>query len=396
MRTLFTNRSVYGSLALALTFAACGGGASGDSLDQERLAKFRSAIPSEGRLEAAAPAGVGRAAGDAIFPEHARNGVRAINGAAVGVVELMRTITSFPPSLYNSETNEYLWGPWDKDDGQGDGQVAAYIRENDPDTNPDFQYDYALIRMVGSDVATGTVVIAGGASPDENAGEDMGTGVTLWDFEANRQFEIDNGFSDGAGQNRGRFVAYYGRMDTTTEEGAAGTLAFNVAVFRNFIDENAEADATPADLDYFFGEFTGTDGNVITFLDWKQTSDLCDAAALDGTHECFDDKVAVDAAENMRIRLAFLNAGAGRAEVNVTGGDLGENSVTATECWSKEVEATYLTISAPGPETLTFGSESQCGLIFTQSLDELDIPSIDDLPADDLAKMIKVAEDGLE
>lgn len=386
--------SVLTVVPLAFGLLACGGDLNDNTIDEAQLARFRAAIPSSDRLEASTPAGVGRAAGDAIFPNHAREGVQNINGAVTGLIQHMQALVTFPPSIYNSETNEYVWGPWDKDNGAGDGQVLAYIRENDAATDADFQYSYALVRLVNGDMATAQPVIWGGANPDPS-NEDRGNGATLWDFEANRAFETANGFDHAAHGPRGRFVALYGHEDiAATQTKAGGEFYFNIAVFRDFIAEDAAADTPSSDLDYLFGHFIGTDGNAISFIDWQQTGDMCDAATSQVPAACFDSQTdTTDADEVAGLRMAFLNGGAGRAEVVVSGGDL-SGDVTATECWSNQIESQYVTVAGPGLE-ITHGVAGDCGPIFLHSLDELEIPSLGDVPAKALADMSELAENGM-
>jgi hypothetical protein len=49
--------------------------------------------------------------------------------------------------------------------------------------------------------------------------------------------------------------------------------------------------------------------------------------------------------ETTQIKSRWLASGAGRADLTVTGGDLGSNTVSASECWSNQFLRTYFTSS---------------------------------------------------
>ncbi len=93
----------------------------------------------------------------------------------------------------------------------------------------------------------------------------------------------------------------------------------------------------------------------------------------------------------MRVHLAFFNDGKGRAEANLSGGDL-STSNDVIECWDALFEQDYLFFN--GVDLV--GSVSACSPVFDHSLTDLDIPAIGDIDADDRADMICVAENGLE
>ncbi|MEY4547629.1 MAG: hypothetical protein RL685_3824 [Pseudomonadota bacterium] len=74
-----------------------------------------------------------------------------------------------------------------------------------------------------------------------------GVGVTLWDLEANHEFDEAHDPAGSVGRGRGRFVTLFGHQ---TAEG--GDAAFNIAVFRDFVAERevgASADPEAIDVD---------------------------------------------------------------------------------------------------------------------------------------------------
>lgn len=350
-----------------------------DDIDQALLAEYRAALPSMGQLGAKAPEGSVAsilATGDpALYPTSSYDIATGINGAVTGIIQLLDDVTSIEPTIFNSETNEFFWGPFPNEDGIG--YVAAYIREGRPDA--DFQFEYALLRGIDNDVAKLTPVIWGGATPDpEN--EDHGAGVTLWDFEANRAFEEEHN-PDFANLvlDRGRFVALYAAG--VDENDPAAEAAYVLAVFRDFVSID-NPDAEPANLDYFYGHYENE--IKVNFLDWEASFDVTEPA--DGL------------AENVGVRMAFLNEGAGRAEADAAGGSLEEGQeASVVECWNAAIEQSFISFEVlEGGETIASaeeGNAADCGL-FTASLDDLGVPSLDDVDPGLRAILDEVARTG--
>jgi hypothetical protein len=348
------------------------------SYDATKLAEFRRALPQDERLTAGVPAPDADPSaltqrGNAELARLAAESAIKVNVPARLVVATLRAIVKTPPTLYDSKKDEFVWGPWDNDDGVG--QALVYIRKNPK--GDDFEYGYALVRLVDSDLATLTPVIWGGATPD------TGVGVTLWDFEANAEFDAtyDPGYDPEARRDAGRFAMVYGHG-----EQANGNFAFNVAVFRDFTSKDAEPDTEPADLDYFYGHFAGDDGNVIDFVDWDLTANLCNADAA----SCFE-QPDPGASEALRLRAAFLNRGQGRAEAAISQGDL-SGTVTAVECWDETIDRTAVVVSSDDVLLLEDGA---CTGGFEQSLTELGVPSLADVDPEVLAALDCVASNGV-
>jgi hypothetical protein len=372
------NRIAYSGFALAVALIGCGGTDDGDvAIDQALLAEYRAALPKEEQVMAASPQPtMGAKLGQpAIYPEGSKDIVLGINGAVGGIVEIMRAIVEQEPTVYNSATKEFLWGPYPNNDDFG--TVAAYIRQVDGD--PDFKFHYALLRGVDNDVAKMKPVIWGGAKPDPT-NKDYGAGVTLWDFEANRAFEEANNpkVADLA-LDRGRFVAIYAKGADDK-----GEATFVVSAFRGFVPKD-KPENTPADLDYFYGRVSG-ENNSFDFIDYQGTFDI-------------DNDPAKAAAETVGVKMAFFNEGTGRAEASASGGDLAANqSASAVECWNAALNETYLsyTITTNGTaETpVTEGVAADCG-VFEKSLAELGVPSLANVPADLMAKLDEVAKNGV-
>jgi hypothetical protein len=369
---------------LPLVLNACGSGE-----EDARLSAFRQAVPSKTQLLAKKPQGTaGNDVGDpAYYPYEAAPAALAINGAVGGIIDLMRAVVDLEPTLYDSTTEQYLWGPYDSDEGFG--TVAAYIVKL-PE-GEDFEYAYALLRGTGNDVAQMVPVIWGAATPDPED-EDNGVGVTLWDFEANYAFAQANDPEFATKPfDRGRFVAVYGAQPDPEKEGAR--FGFVVAVFRNFIaKDNQEPNPTPADLDYLYGRYQDGQGLRVDFLDFLFAADV-------------DGNDVADLAEDVEVQMAFLNEGWGRAEASAVGGDLAQNqSVAVIECWDDSLARQYANLDfledgAP-LWSLDEGELANCGPIvegqpvFANTLDALGMPTLADVDAEMMAALDDVATNG--
>ncbi len=374
------NSKLVATSLLALVLALAGACvAEEDPIDQELLVEYRAAVPTLSDLEAPQPMPTTMTAmGDpALYPNVSWPIVQGINGSVSNLITVLEMIVATPPTLYNSETAEFVWGPWPNDDGVG--YVAAYIK--DTGEAGDFRYTYALLRGASNDLATLTPVIWGGATPDP-ANKDNGVGVTLWDFEANRAFEEANdpNFDPTAG-DRGRFAALFGAGPD--EDDPEARLTFVVAVFRDFVPADNAGEA-PIDLDYLYGRYE-SQTHSLDFIDFETQVDVDEPA--DGIRE------------DLGIRMAFYDEGTGRAEADAANGSLAVNQVaTGIECWDTSINRTYLQfdISETGSmmETYTEGSAENCGE-FNATLSDLEIPSLQDIDPELLAALDDVATNGV-
>lgn len=354
--------------------------------DAARVAAYKAALPSRAALaapDATAEAST-RAVGDlALFPASSVPVVLGINGTVGWVIDVLDAVTDLPPTIYNSDTKEYVWGPFPNDDGVG--YVSVYIKENGPED--DFQYTYAFVRGIDRDVANATVVIAGGATPldpendDPSTTEDneFGSGILFVDFDADLAFDEEHDPTTDAGErDRGKFVAVFGRGPDENDPEA--TVGMVVAAFRNFVPAGESVD--PASVDYLYGQFETPEWKA-DFLNYRLPIDVTEDGAVP---------------EDTEVQLAFVNDGIGRAEVLASGGSLMDGeTVEATECWGAQFDRTYLNISTNvnGGYSYTEGDASGCLAPFDAPLGELDIPSLADIPAEDYAELVRVAENGL-
>jgi hypothetical protein len=322
----------------------------------------------------------------ATYPGVARPIVQGINEQVSGLITLLKGITDLPPTLYNSETREFVWGPFDDENSQLQGDTAGvYVREH-VEAGADFRFTYVLFRGIGTDEATFAPVIWGGANPDA-AGEEYGSGVILWDFEANKAFEDLRNPLQGA-LTRGRFVALYIHGPDGDQPTTINTIV--LASFHNFIPEETPNEA-PINLDHLYGHVEDTAENL--------TFDFVDIAAQGDVQENADAGVLL---ENLSLRLASVNGGIGRAEVVASGGDLQGATFIGTECWNAMVNRTYFQMDATGLDAdggvtsvETEGAPEDCVGPFSQSLTELNVPSLDSVDPALLAALRGAAQNGI-
>ena len=376
-------RHAIAALLLPLALIGCTlGDDGGDDYHARLLQQYRSALPTAKRLESGVPTpgnqpGALALEADSEIARLAINAAVGVNVPAAQMVLVLKVVTDLPPTLYDSETREFVWGPWPNDDGVGD--VVVTIRENDEDD--DFRYSYAFGRLMGRDIATAEPIIAGGATPDPDD-PDLGVGVTVWDMQMNNAFDEANDpdFDPDAPRDEGRLAMLYGAGNDGGED-----YYFNVAVLRDFVGKDAEPDEQPADADVFYGS-THLDGVALNFLDCVIEGDVCDATA----DSCFENDSVDDADETFSFRAAFLGT-AGRGEAQISGGDL-TSDLAVVECWDTMLETTYFSVD-DGSTSLTEGS---CGGNENVTLAESGVPTLDQVDAELMDALDCVASNGFE
>ena len=388
--------------ALAMGLGACGDSAEeGSEVDSAALARARAAIPSAEQLQASAPGGMAMAESGlreqalvgelALYPQESYPIVLGVNSAVGDMVTLLKTVTGVPPTIYNSETQEFLWGPWPYEGSVGN--VAVYIKENPP--GEDFAYVYAFVRLMDNDLGGGSVVIWGGSNPDPDGDETRGSGLTLWDFEANHAFEAANNPAGAPeASDRGRFLALYGKGPSADDPEAEVTTV--LAAFRGFVPSDNPG-AEPADADYYYGQ-VATAEHTVDFLNYALTLDIDDGDGDPNTQ-------VASAPELLDVKMVFLDQGRGRAEAIASGGDIADSPeidlLEVVECWDEQIKETYLGMTAYGDDGSEIGAQSLgdpsgCAPIFDNSIDALMIPTLDDVDPTLKAQMDALATGGVQ
>lgn len=384
------NQIAWGALPLALLCAGCAelsqvGEVLGGGYDSETLGRHLAALPTAEAVlaeepVAQTPTGALSGGEQAVFALHGIEFSRVVNGPARELTNLLRVLTRLPPSRFDEADRQFVWGPWEHPNGFG--YLTLWVREN-TDASV-FPFHYALIRSADRQWEEGTSVVVGGARPD-SSGDATGLGVTLWDLDANAEFELTQDPAAEPDQfGAGRYAMLYGH----SESARAGSH-FNIATFRDFAPP--ETDGQPVDritVDYFYGRFR-SDSLVVHFVDSDLTGDFCDAEP----GQCFESDVVEDASERYRYRAAYVRGDSGRAEVLVRDGDLVE-PVEMRECWNARLGRTSLQVvrGAVTSETVPGG---ECQGLASQTLDGLGVPTLEDVDQEVLQQLGCLAERGL-
>ena len=325
-------RNLVAVAAVAALAAACAPDDGGKGYSDEDLARYKTALPARSTLTMRNPPSTTAAAfggTPTLYPSFAVPVAMQINGMVGGTLDIIELIAEQPPTLFDSEDLEFWWGPIPDAESAIEGDHwSLYIHDqiNDADFNPqsDLRYEFAIIRGLGNDVASLTPILYGVATPVEE-NPDHGLGVFVYDFDNNIQFE--DTYNAGHGPlTEGRFATIFAKGPD--ENNPAAIVTFVIAAFRDFVPEE-EPGATPANVDYFWGNFADAT-NSFDFLDFGFAADVIDDTA---------------AVEDMAMKLAFFNSSVGRAEVGVTNGDLGTDTASAVECWDASVSQTFLSFS---------------------------------------------------
>ena len=347
-------------------------------IDQQLLTEYRKAIPSMSQMEASEVQRTTQALGDpAVLPAGSYEIVEGINGGVAALIGTLEAIVATEPTVYNSDTLEFVWGPFPNDDGVG--YVAVYIR--DAGEEDDLRYHFAFLRGIDNDMANLTPVIWGGTTPSEE-NEDHGVGLALYDFEANYAFEeAHNPDVANLETERGRVAFLFGAGPD--EEDPTNEVGFVVASFRDFVSAD-EPNATPGDLDYMYGHYADNrEGHTLDFLNYRAAMDVDDDAS---------------GIELVDVRMAFLDEGTGRGEAIVVGGNMEAGEVAALEeCWDTSINQTFIRLAAAsgdGAILLQEGDPANCGL-FEASLAELGIPLLDDIDAELITGLDQLATTGV-
>ncbi|MDP2341415.1 MAG: hypothetical protein Q8O67_10675 [Deltaproteobacteria bacterium] len=350
-------------------------------VDTTRLAEFKRAVPKKQNLVASLPAsaaGAGAAVGDAAqYPQMAVPHVVGVNTLIGNILDTVELVVATPPTVFNSETQEYLWGPFDNEDSPlaGDKGIVFIV---DKGEEADFRYNFAFARLMGDDVATAVPVIFGAVNPDPEI-DDEGNGILLIDFEASRAFAEANGGAVDA-EARGRFATGFSRAPNPDDDGGIVTIV--VGSFRGF---NGEGGAETIDVDHLWGNVQGSDGNKLDFVN----------LAIEGN--VLPDTTAQ---ETLDMQLVMFNGGVGRGEVILTGGDAGTNTGDGIECWNAAVEQQFYEVTLTddqGTETNieTQGVATSCGAPFNVPLAELNLPTLGSIDQGIVTALQNAAENGL-
>lgn len=236
------------------------------------------------------------------------------NGSTAWVLTLIHQIVQFP--VTSVKDNVFTWGPWS--DALNPAEYKLEVVAVGDGT-----YTYQLSGRSKTQANSQFEVVIDG-SADPRAGDRQGSGDFTIDFDAGKRVNPVDG-----GDARGSIDVHYDLAKAHLD------LAISSR------DEQGQ----PTFADYAYNGAADGGGDM--------TFDVSGNAG--GTA----------ALETVTLRSRWLGTGTGRADARITGGDLGQLQVTASECWDTAFKRVFYKDSnnfAP-----TEGVESSCSFA-TQDL----------------------------
>ena len=331
----FGGFGVFGALGAALALTGCG------KVDDSA---FAGSVPTKDTVAAVLPGGTtttsgSLTAGGTTTRKGALLGAVAadyqstvavttiINGAVGAVLDLVKTVISYPATSVDDQTA--VWGP------HTDPLSANTWRLTVTRVAPhEFNWKFdgrAKTSTADSDFVTvlsGTHTQALDAAG--HAMEGFGSGNFTLDWDAADTLPQHD-------TNVGQAAFTYSRLDPTA------TVAVGVT-FTNIVD-NCAACSTKGQIFDALYAYSATPGNG---------GDL-----QYGADENFNPATA--AIENLSLHSRWMETGAGRSDIQVSGGDYGTTVNTSSECWDSNFASQYsITSYDPNDPNVEWGSESSC------------------------------------
>jgi hypothetical protein len=271
-------------------------------MERDDRSEVQRALPRADDVAIKVPEGAAASAyavGDlADYYQITRRVSRDLNAGAAWVLVLVHTVVQFPATTIDG--NVYTWGP--HSNALDPAEWRLTVTEN-ADGTYDWAFDGRSKLEADAEFLT---VISGHAVPGLEP--HRGSGSFLIDFDASEQVNpLEN---DGRGTAE---IAY----DLENRDGTQATLSIQIDTV-----EEIDGGERPVTLQYAYGENADGSGD----LQFQLHGDLDD----DGSQ-----------VEDALIRSRWLTDGAGRADVMASGGDLGSETVTASECWDSTFRRTY-------------------------------------------------------
>jgi hypothetical protein len=359
------------------------------SYDDDTVAAYRSALPSEDRLVAEMPTAaldgsMQNADPAAVLAARGVVFARDVNETARDIARTLHTLAQKVPDGFSPRRERFVWGPWQSPTGPG--EMTLEIRH---DASAELEFRYELARQLPDQPETRTVVLWGESSPDA-ADPAHGSGYTALDLDANSAFELGHGGSRKALIGRGRFVIAYGHASRADD-----AVFFNLAAFRAFLpaSEGSESTLPPVSAHHFYGRVAEPSGSVVDFLHAEIEQNLCDESpescfgAVPGNSLGASDRLgsslsgaALSSSHPERLVFGefFVDNGSGRADVSLSGGDLSDE-LQLTECWNAALTRTsYRLTTTEGAQQMM--PDATCPGRAALSFEELGLPTPEDVP----------------
>jgi hypothetical protein len=269
------------ALLLALTMTAFGCEKPDDGGSEEEA---RDAIPSAESLKIEMPSGSSAkpALGDPSAAYIVTLGTAVTLNGSVGLfLGMIRLIVAFPVTSIEGAT--YIWGPW-----HDEGKLGEYKLEVTFDGG---QAHWTLSGRLYASGGEFKAIVTGVANPGRPG---RGSGTVSMDFDTAKTFD-----------------------PTSTAEGSIDVAYDAESSTRSLtIDAEKSVEGSVESFHYEYRDKAAA-GGELQFMIFGDTDDP-------GT-----------AKETVQWHSQWKANGAGRADAQITGGDLGNATVTATECWNE-------------------------------------------------------------
>lgn len=234
-----------------------------------------------------------------------RNVSRGLNFSVGWVLLVVHVVVQFPPTTIDANDageTVYTWGP--HSDALDPAEWMLVVTEHEVDADYSWQLDGRDKTNPGTEFYT---MISGRALPGDEPHRGTGSFVIDWD-ESEKANPVDN---QG---KRGTVSVEY---DLENRDGTAATVDMVIDSFEP--DEGGIEQ--PVLFEYNYAENLDTSGSF-----------------LFGMHGNLDDGGMF---EDAVITSDWLVTGEGHADITVSGGDLSDVEVTATECWDSSFRRVY-------------------------------------------------------
>lgn len=230
-----------------------------------------------------------------------------VNGGTAATLNLVHRITQYPATTVTNDTA--IWGP--HTEALSPNTWKLTVTRTATDT-----YSYSLEGRGKNEADSAFRVVLSGSHVA--MGPNTGTGSFLIDFDQSHALPENDG-------NVGTVAVTYSRP----------TLSDPTRVDADFA--NVKSEGQLIDARYRYLSTPGQGGT----LDFEMDKDLVQGAAV----------------EHGKVRSRWLETGAGRSDVEASGGDL-QAPVTLSDCWDADFLSRYQHASfAPA---LDYGTESVC------------------------------------
>ncbi|MFL5306020.1 MAG: hypothetical protein ACJ8F1_12450 [Polyangia bacterium] len=271
-----------------------------------------------------------------------RTVVGVVNTATAAVLNLVKAITEYPPTTVQGDTA--VWGP-------GTDPLSANTYRLTVTKVAPHVFTYTLDGKGKTEPETAFVTVLSGTHTRalDAAGQVMkgfGSGDFTLDFDAADTLPQHD-------DNVGQVAFHYSRLSPT----ATVTIDVSFTGVQDHCDPLAcKTSGQIFDAVYAYSATPGSGGDL-------QYGDAKNYVATSS------------AKETLSLHSRWLETGAGRTDLQMTGGDVGVTVDTSSECWDSNFGSVYSFASYdPGNAMANWGAEANCGAFQAAAFVALTVP----------------------